>query len=1107
MNLWTLARRSLRFHGKSYFGVFLGATLGIAILVGALAVGDSVKYSLRQIVESRLGKVQFALLGQSRFFRDILAQEVEKDINAPVVPLIMMRGTVTADSANGAGALRASRVQFLGITPKFWELGNGTPLSFPSNKEGVVLNDQLARQIDAKVGTELLLRVDKPSLLSRDAPLSSVEDTTLAFRLPVLAIVKDDQFGRFSLEANQLPPLNLFLPLKFLQEKIGLKGRINALLTGEGRKKPLHSSDAMNSLWKHWKLTDAGISVRYNAETQQSELFTDRVFIDPPIGDAALHSVANSQGILTYFVNEIRKGVRATPYSAVTAMDMPIVPPDMREDEIIINQWLAEDLMASPGDNLYLRYYVVGSMRKLEERTARFRVRAVLPIEGAAADKDLMPRIPGLSDKKNCRDWEPGMPIDLARIRDKDQAYWDKYRGTPKAFIRLSAGQSLWNNRFGNLTAVRYSFGITTVNGIEACVQRALSPASLGIYFLPVHDAGVQASTNALDFGMLFIGFSLFLIVAALLLTALLFAFGVEQRSEETGLLLGVGLSKRRVQSLFLREGTLVALLASLLGGFLGVQYTRLIVNGLSTIWRGAVMNSPLYFHAEQQTIGIGMLSGFFVSLFAIWLVVRKQAKRPARELLASGSESNSTIPQSRPRFSFVLAILCLAGALGLVGMGIKGSPTQSAEQFFGAGAMLLIGGLALCRILLARMERIEASQNLTLGRLGTRNITRRWGRSLNVIGLLACGTFLVIGVGANRHNPQEDAHVRDSGTGGFALYGDATLPLYQDLNTKEGQENFRLTPKEMEGVNVLSLRLKEGDDASCLNLNRAQNPRVLGVDPTTIAKTHPFQFAQMEGNFKPDEAWKMLDGTLPDGSIPVVGDVNTITWALGKSLGATIPYIDEHGVTQKLHVVGVLGNNVLQGNLILSERNFNRLFPSVSGYRVFLLDMPNANATRLDEVRRNLTQKLEDVGLELIPSSQRLADFNMVENTYLSIFTVLGGLGLLLGSAGLGVVVLRNVWERRSELAVLRAIGFRTSSLRGMIFREHITLLIWGLLVGVISAVVSVYPSIRSAGNQIPWNYLLIMLAGVFASGLLWTALATRYATRTPLLQALRNE
>jgi ABC-type antimicrobial peptide transport system permease subunit len=1105
MNLWTLALRSLRFHWRSHFGVLLGATLGVAILVGALAVGDSVRYSLKQIALSRLGKAHLALLGQSRFFREILAEQVEKEIDAPVVPLIMMRGTATAEEATGKGALRAGHIQVMGITPKFWQLGTSGTAPQLDKQEGVVINEYLARQLSAKVGTELLLRVDKPSLLSRDAPLSTVEDTTVAFRLPVLAIVDDSQLGRFSLEANQLPPLNLFLPLSYLQEKIGMKGRINALLTGNGRKKEIGASDAMNALWKHWRLTDAGLNVRANTTTQQTEVITDRVFLDPPIAEAALRSVPGAQGILTYFVNEIRKGVRFTPYSTVTAIDTPIVPPDMREDEVILNQWLADDLLAVPGDRVTLKYYIVGPMRKLEERSKEFRVRAVVPIQGYTADKNLMPFIPGLSDKKNCRDWEPGIPIDLTLIRNKDQAYWDKYQGTPKAYISLKSGQSLWDNRFGNLTSVRYPYGMKTTEGVEACIQQALNPASLGVFFLPVKEGGLQASTNALDFGLLFIGFSLFLIVSSLLLTALLFAFGVEQRTEETGLLLAVGLSVRRVQSLLLREGILIALFASILGGFLGIYYTKIIVNGLATIWQGAVIRSTLTYHTETQTLAIGGFSGFFVALIAIWLVVRKQAKRPARELLALGAES-SALGIRKPRLAKGIALFCLAVALLMVGVGLLGSPTQSAEKFFGAGALLLIGGLAFARLQLSKMEQ-QANNTLTLRQLGARNNARRWGRSLNVIGLLAVGVFLVIGVGANRHNPQEDAHIRESGTGGFSLLGTSTLPIYQDLNTKEGQETYRITPEEMDGVSLLSFRLKEGDDASCLNLNRAQSPRVLGVDSAAIGKYLPFQFAQIEGNFKPADVWKSLDATSVENTIPVIGDTNTITWALGKSLGATIPYMDEHGVTQKLKVVGVLGNNVLQGNLLMSERNFNRLFPSISGYRVFLLDAPKKTPQQVEEIRRNLTKKIEDAGLELIPTPQRLTEFNMVEDTYLSIFAALGGLGVLLGSAGLGVVVLRNVLERRSELAVMRAMGFRTTTLRKMLLHEHLYLLLWGLFIGVFSALIAVFPSIRSAGNQIPWSTLISTTIGVFVNGLLWTALATTYATRLPLLRALRNE
>src|SRR5207245_2002696 len=107
---------------------------------------------------------------------------------------------------------------------------------------------------------------------------------------------------------------------------------------------------------------------------------------------------------------------------------------------------------------------------KLIEQSGSFRVRAILPMNGLANDPDLMPAIPGLTDKKNCRDWEPGVPIDLDKIRDKDQQYWDQYRGAPKAFITLDAGQRIWNNRFGNLTGVRYPANQASTASIEACI-------------------------------------------------------------------------------------------------------------------------------------------------------------------------------------------------------------------------------------------------------------------------------------------------------------------------------------------------------------------------------------------------------------------------------------------------------------------------------------------------------------------------------------------------------------------------------------------------------------------------------------------------------------
>src|SRR5204862_8202037 len=176
----------------------------------------------------------------------------------------------------------------------------------------------------------------------------------------------------------------------------------------------------------------------------------------------------------------------------------------------------------------------------------------------------------------------------------------------------------------------------------------------------------------------------------------------------------------------------------------------------------------------------------------------------------------------------------------------------------------------------------------------------------------------------------------------------------------------------------------------------------------------------------------------------------------------------------------------------------------SESGYRMFLLDVPTNS---VPEVSATLSRAMQDFGLELTSTVQRLNDFNAVQNTYLTTFQVLGGLGLLLGSAGLGVVVLRNVLERRAELALLLAVGLRRRALHRLVLTEHAALLWAGLFIGIAAAAVAVLPELLSPRAEISVLTLTITLAGMLVSGMLWTWLATRFALRGRLLAALRNE
>lgn len=1089
MTLGTFIWRGLRFHARSHLGTLLGAAVGSAVLIGALVVGDSVRESLREMASFRLGQADFALAGGDRFFRDSLAPEMAGTRTGGTSGLLQIFGTASAVD----GAARASKVQILGVDDAFWRLAPRDP-ALKLNVDEVAINAALASHLGARVGATVILRAAKPSLLSRELPVSSQKDSSVALRLKVARVLADDEFGAFSLQANQTAPFNAFVSRSVLQTRLDQTNRANLLLVGEGRG---NRPDAL--LKKSWSLADAELSVPQTTPGS-FEIRSRRVFLDPPAAMAADQCFGNATHALTYFVNEIRAGDRTTPYSMVTAADAPLVPTEMRDDEILLSPWLAGDLQARSGDLISLRYFVLGETRRLEERTNQFRVRVVLPPGLPHADRTLMPGFPGLATAESSHDWDTGFPIDLNKIRPADEKYWKEFRGTPKAFITLAAGKKMWANRFGDLTAIRFSDAAPAAE-VETRLLRALDPPQLGLVFQAVGEQAERAYSEPESFAGLFIGFSFFLIVAALLLMALLFQFGVEQRSQEVGTLLALGFRPGLVRRLLLLEGAAVALVGGALGVVGGLLYARALVLGLTTIWRSAVAGSALRFHATTPTLLIGLFSSVVVSSITLWISLRGQARRPARELL-SDENSERPVVGKIPRRPWAKWIAISSGILAgaTVAWAFVSGENQSAELFFCAAALGLVAGLAGSAVFLRSMVSSRFADAATVASLGIRNASRRRKRSLATIGLLACGSFLVIAVAANKLESARDAGVKTSGTGGFALIAETTMPVVSDLRDPAGRENFGLDGATFDSVNFVPLRMKDGDDASCLNLNRAQSPRLLGVRPDLMEGR--FTLAKTVDSVPVKSGWQSLRADPAAEAIPAIADAASIQWALGKKLGDTIDYTDEQGKKFKVRLVGALANSILQGSLLIDEAAFVRRFPGSGGHRMYLIDVPS---NRGPAVASALSRSGQDWGMEVTRAGDRLDQFNAVQNTYLSTFQVLGGLGLLLGSAGLGVVVLRNVLERRPELALLQAVGFRPRTLRHLVFAEHGALLLAGLGVGTLAGLVAVLPALLAPGGGIPYLSLALILGAVLGSGLLWALLATRWALRGNLLSALR--
>jgi putative ABC transport system permease protein len=1027
MNFATLVRRNLAYYWRTNIAVILGVATAVAVLSGALLVGDSVRASLRDLVLGRLGKTE-GVVTSAQFFREALSKDVPGS-----APIIAMQGIVMNDKSGR----RASNVNVYGVDDRFWNF-QGVPSS-----SGVAVSSALARELGASVGDALLLRVEKPSAIPLESLHSRKEDTGRTIRLSAGAVLDAKSLGEFSLRPTQGDVLAIFVPLRRLQRDLAQQNRVNTLLLAS----TTFPKDVVT-------LEDIGIKIRSLPDRDALSVETESGIVND-----ALAKKAPGTLMFAYLANSIRIGDRQIPYSLVLGVPEPEdgSTPPAESTEIDLNDWAAKDLGAKRGDAVSIDYFYWEPTGQLVTRTAQFHLRNILTMEGDVIDRDLVPQYPGITEAKNIGDWDPPFPMDLKRVRPRDEEYWTRYRTAPKAWIKLKTAQRLWGSRFGNGTTIRVN-GSSDADAYAKALRADIDPLQMGMAFAAPKEQALASAKGSTDFGEYFTYFSFFLVVSALLLAGLFFQLGIEQRLREIGTLRALGFAASQIRRIFLVEGLVLSLFGTLFGTVAAVGYAAFLMYGLRTWWRGAVGTGLLTLHVSAQSLIYGAIGGMVVAWLCILLTLRSLRRASARDLLG-GSHGVDAEPKRRTRLLYIVAIVSAVNGLAMMGAAIAKS-LSNAEGFFGAGSLLLIAGISFEWARL-RAQRGEVS---SVGTLGIRNATHKPGRSVLSIALIASAVFLVVALDAFR---RPAASMK-----GFPFYAESQLPILWDLNTQAGRENLNI--QSITDAKFYAFRLRPGDDASCLNLYEPRTPRVLGAPVGYLPQ---------------------IETKDPKAPIAAAADANSLTYVLHKKVGDEI---DVNGV--KLRIVAALEDSIFQSELIISESNFEKAFPSEQGHRVFLIDGPPGTDTKLEAA-------LSDYGFDVTSTSDKLAAYHRVENTYLSTFQALGGLGLLLGTLGLGAVLLRNVLERRKELALLRAVGYRPEHLRKMVIVENAFLLIAGTLMGAICAFIAIAPAFFERGGHLPNPSLALLLLAVPAAGMVASLTAVRIISKAPLLETLRAE
>ena len=1131
MRTTTLLKNNLTYFWRTNLAVVAGVAIAVSVLAGALLVGDSVRASLRDLFLARLGATEH-IISSTSFFReqladDLLAKSEFADSFNGACPIIVFEGVVTHEKSGRRG----SGVQVYGVDERFWKFHGREGQRPPLEDNKIFVSAGLAEEMGGAAGDTLLLTIEKPTAIPAESLHGRKDDLGRTIRLSIRDVLSTSDLGDFSIRPQQGTARTIFVSLRRLQRDLEQPARVNAILVSGKKAGSVQSLE--KALRETFTLEDVAIKIRPINEQRAIAVESDTAIITDALSNTAQTTAAQNgmaaSGILTYLANTIRAGGKDIPYSVVTAVSrekfqsLRQTDPSSRTPSansqlppMILNEWAATDLGARIGDEVELEYYVWHQEGRLSTEKARFQLIDIAPIKGAAADRNLVPDYPGITGTENLSDWDPPFPMDLSRIRPKDEVYWHQYRTTPKAFVILEDGQRLWQSRYGRLTALR----ITPRDGasLEAAadsykqsLRAAVDPIQMGLSIFDARQQGLEASRGATDFGEYFVYFSFFLVISALLLVGLFFKLGIEQRLREIGLLRATGFSGSMIRNLFLAEGIILATIGSLAGLAGAAVYGWLMMYGLRTWWVDAVGTRLLSLHVSPVSLIIGGAGGIIAALFFIYWTLRSLAAASPRSLLSGaleGKKQKASLIGNRFSRSFAAIAFGVLGAalLAFASLGLIGQ----VAGFFGAGTALLVAFICYqaARLRKDKKRAIEGNGWWSVSRLGFRNVTHRPGRSVLCIALIASATFIIVAVDAFRRDSAEASTDRKSGTGGFPLLAESVVPLVPDPGTDEGRETLNLFADQnsvLEGVSFTRFRLRPGDDASCLNLYQPHNPRILAPAAGFVESNRfAFQDSLAEAAEEKENPWLLLDKQDASGAIPVIADANSMTYVLHKKLGDEIEIMTGVATPVRLRLVAALADSVFQGELLVSEKNFTRAFPEQEGYRFFLLDVA---PEKTSEAATLLEDRLSDYGFDVTRTAERLAGFHRVENTYLSTFQTLGGLGLLLGTMGLATVLLRNVLERRRELALLRAMGYRSEHFTIMVVAENAWLLFCGLLTGAACALLAIAPALFSRGGQLPTLSMAILLMVVLVTGLAASLLATVAALRSPLLPALRSE
>jgi ABC-type antimicrobial peptide transport system permease subunit len=1076
--------KSLKFYKKPVLYQVLITLLLSAVITGSLLTGRSVKESLKRSATERLGKTGILISSGLRYFHPDLVARLKDSSGMICTGLLEMKGYCQGMNSHKG----VYNIHIYGVQSDFFAFnGYDSVIIRPGE---VAINKALADHLGIKSGEDLIIRYSDITSIPKEAPFSPSGAAGQSLVVRVGAIL-ENHTGDFSLSISQITPLNIFMNYTDIKNSEGKSAGLNRLLIERSIN---NSTKTVHKVLKQF-LRPADFGLRFRKlKTGEYELISDRIFIDDAILKEFRKLTDSGAPVITYLGNRFVSHHGSTPYSFVAALPPSLYPDIASGNGIIINMWMAQDLSVNEGDTLRMYWYSPDSLNTLKEKGSDFIIRRIADMKGIWADSLLMPDFPGISGKESCSDWDAGVLIKMHEIRPKDEAYWNRYRGTPKAFISYEMGSKLWGNNFGPATSIRFPLNLTEKE-IESKLNGSVDPLKTGFSVTDPYYESDKAADESVDFGTLFLSLGFFIILASLVLLSFAASAYFDSKRTHIRTLFALGFKNKRIVLLLFSEAIITGFAGCFAGALCGYPVTVIITHSLNTVWKGAVQTDTLNTYFEF----IPLLYGFILAFLTIIIFMLVKVLRYLKRL---NKKYKDIIQRPSVKVNLFIMVVSVLATISFFVLSVLKSDLQLAFAF-ASGTTLL-----LTLIVMWRHYYIGGFKVLT-GRINYRKYLSDQFYSFNPshavtpILFIAAGVFTIFITGANRMDLNENQNKCSGGTGGYLLWCENTIPVEVDMNSESGKRALGINDDQLKEMYFVQMKRLPGNDASCLNLNHISIPPLLGIDPADIISSGAFSFSGGITARGIKNPWYYLNLPSENNTIYGLADQTVLEWGLKLRTGDTIILRAENGQPLNIIIAAGLKSSVFQGNVLIGKQNFTRYFPSVSGNSVMLVDGSLKNT---DLYKSALNERLENYGTIIEKTSDRLASFNKVTNTYLSIFGAFGALGMITGVVGLGFVLIRNYNQRKREFALLLATGFKIKKIRRSVFSEQMIILLAGVSSGFLAALVSTEPTIGN-NSAIPWLFLSMMILAILITGLLTLLISVRSVTDNSLISSLKTE